>query len=59
VAERLTAVGLVVERLVVAGTMVMDGDDRRPRWRERSSCYEPEKDDFFLTLDINLSSLRS
>ena len=27
---------------------------------ERGSSYcEPEKDDFFLTLDINLSSLRS
>jgi hypothetical protein len=35
------------------------GGGRRPWWRERSSCCEPEKDDFFLTLDINLSSLRS
>jgi hypothetical protein len=25
---------------------VLDGCGRRPRWRERSSCWEPEKDDF-------------
>jgi hypothetical protein len=32
--------------------VVLDGGGRRPRWRERSSCWEPEKDDFFLTLDL-------
>jgi hypothetical protein len=38
--------------------VVMDGGGWRPRWRERSSCWEPEKDNFFLTLDTNLFSLR-
>ena len=28
------------------GMEVLDGGGRRPRWRERSSCWEPEKDDF-------------
>ena len=28
------------------GMAVLDGGGRRPRWRERSSCWEPEKDDF-------------
>jgi len=34
------------------GMTVLDGGGRRPRWRERSSCWEPEMDDFFLTLDL-------
>jgi hypothetical protein len=28
------------------GMAVLDGGGRRPRWRERSSCWEPEKDNF-------------
>jgi hypothetical protein len=36
---------------------VLDGGGRRPRWRERSSCWEPEKDDFFLTLDPKIPPL--
>jgi len=28
------------------GMAVLDGGGRRPRWREKSSCWEPEKDDF-------------
>jgi hypothetical protein len=25
---------------------VLDSGGRRPRWRERSSCWEPKNDDF-------------